>query len=681
VNIIKIDTALNDGVTSFRISGDYESIKNNSRLRAFLRRVRATLDNKAYYVPYVEELKVAVLQSIEQGFNRHNFTCEISAALKEELEHYYREMEKFNEFSSEANLIRNNHFDDNDNISEKFLEFKNLYTQILKPEYRVLYPIQELSAFHMAFSQNSCNFAVPGAGKTSIVFGAYAYLKCLPEDDPRHVDNLLVIGPLSSFQPWKEEYEECFGTSPTWFSLSGNSELTRSDKFDYLYSKNPKELTLIYHGSVDSYQTGLVNFLKRNKTMVVVDEAHRIKNPERIWGMSVTKISEMAVSRVALTGTPTPNGYQDIFNIYKFIYPYKFKEIIEFNYQDLIDMSRHPELNVSDIERLKHNLEPFFIRIKKNDLEKHMDLPKAINHPPIYVEMDSDQRSIYDFILAKYIAFFKKHKTATAKDIFNRARLIRLRQAASNPSLLLKSLDNCVENSEDSEDLDFNSKYIDETENILSDIDIVQQIEEYSKNKVPRKFTEAVSLITDEIFPRGEKVIIWTIFIQNSKELQNHLSNLNIPSKLLIGEVPLDERVSIISKFNDPKNRDFHVVIANPFSVSESISLHKGCRNAIYLERDYNCAMFLQSRDRIHRVGLTRDQKPNFYYIISNDSVDEVIDNRLKEKIALMENLINDDIPLFSRLDDDDETNIITDLLDMYDSNSFNEFKKEILNE
>ena len=361
---------------------------------------------------------------------------------------------------------------------------------------------------------------------------------------------------------------------------------------------------------------------------------------------------------------------------YKFIYPYKFKEIIGFHYQDLVELSQNPDASVSDIEQLKKNLEPFFIRIKKDDLEKHMDLPVAINHPPILIEMDSEQRSIYDFIFAKYISFFKKNRTATAKDLFNKARLIRLRQAATNPSLLLKSLDECLESSD--ENIDFNSNYIQEGESILSDSDIVQQIEQYSKNNIPTKFIEAINLITNEIFPRGEKVIIWTIFIQNSKELQNYLSDLNIPSKLLIGEVPLDERVSIIRKFNDPTNMDFNVVIANPFSVSESISLHKGCRNAIYLERDYNCAMFLQSRDRIHRVGLSKDQKPNFYYVLSNNSVDEVIDNRLQEKIALMENLINDDIPLFSRLDDTDETVIIDGLLDQYYM-SINDKKSSIL--
>ena len=50
--------------------------------------------------------------------------------------------------------------------------------------------------------------------------------------------------------------------------------------------------------------------------MIVVDEAHRIKNPDGVWGRSVTEISKEAVSRVILTGTPVPNGYQDIFNLF-----------------------------------------------------------------------------------------------------------------------------------------------------------------------------------------------------------------------------------------------------------------------------------------------------------------------------------------------------------------------------
>src|SRR5690606_15574313 len=116
----------------------------------------------------------------------------------------------------------------------------------------------------------------------------------------------------------------------------------------------------------------------------------------------------------------------------------------------------------------------------------------------------------------------------------------------------------------------------------------------------------------------------------------------------------------------DPCNADFDVVIANPFSVSESISLHEGCHNAIYMERDYSAANFLQSKDRIHRVGLEEGTVTRYYYLVSPDSVDEVVNDRLSEKVKRMEQIIDEDIPLFQRIGDDDETDIITSLLRDY---------------
>ena len=179
-------------------------------------------------------------------------------------------------------------------------------------------------------------------------------------------------------------------------------------------------------------------------------------------------------------------------------------------------------------------------------------------------------------------------------------------------------------------------------------------------------FIEIKKIIDNEVLINSEKVIIWTIFIQNAKELQNYLFDYNIVSKLLIGEIEQGDREVTISKFNDPSNFEFQVVIANPFSVAESISLHKGCHNAIYLERDYNCSNFLQSKDRIHRVGLSKHQITKYYYIISRNSIDEIINNRLTEKIERMEKIINDDIPLFNRINDSDETDIIKDLIANY---------------
>ena len=282
------------------------------------------------------------------------------------------------------------------------------------------------------------------------------------------------------------------------------------------------------------------------------------------------------------------------------------------------------------------------------------------------IEMDTYQREIYDFIESQYIENFKENDSATVKDILNKAKLIRLRQASTNPSLLSKTLKDSLECGVLTGEVDPNSIFTTDTDEFVNDSEFFNKICAYSDIETPNKFVKILNLLEDEILLNNGKVIIWTIFIQNAKELQNYLKLSGIKSNLLIGEISQPERELTIDKFNNPNNTEFQVVIANPFSVAESISLHKGCHNAIYLERDYNCSNFLQSKDRIHRVGLDQNQITKYYYFISKDSIDEVINHRLLLKIARMEEIINDDIPLFSRIDNNDETDIIKELLANY---------------
>ena len=108
------------------------------------------------------------------------------------------------------------------------------------------------------------------------------------------------------------------------------------------------------------------------------------------------------------------------------------------------------------------------------------------------------------------------------------------------------------------------------------------------------------------------------------------------------------------------------MLIANPFAVSESISLHKTCHNAIYLERSFNAAHFIQSKDRIHRYGLKKDDRINYYYLLSNNNIDITVHQRLRIKEKRMLQIIEKDpIPLFNVLstktsDDDDIRTLIS---------------------
>ncbi len=618
-----------------------------------LHSIFSNLSNTTFY----EETKSVVVQSpegqepetlnqIKQILEFKNVEFSLSEAALQEVQKYENELNQFDKFSKNAYLIRNDEFKSNSSLLKSKKEFKRVLDSTLVRE---LYPLQELSSFHMAFTKNSLNFSVPGAGKTSIVYGAYTYLKSLPKEDPNHVDCLLVIGPLASFCPWETEYEKCFGKKVNSFRVSGSNKkaiITREEKQTYFYKENPAEITLMFHGAVNDYKNEVIHFLKKNKCMVVVDEAHKIKRPDKVWGRSVADISREAIARVALTGTPVPNGYEDIYNLFKFIYPFKFREILGMSYTNLKSLSQIGDPENPRILGLKDRLSPFFIRIKKSDL----NLPSQI-HKNITIRMSNSQRLIYDFLLETFLENFRSSSSASIKDILNRARLIRLRQAASDPSMLLRPIKEQYDG------------YYDEFESITNEAnigkDVIELIEQFS-SEVPNKYIQTKEIV-EEVIKKNEKIIIWTIFIHNAKRLQEYLQKNEVKSKLLIGEIDIDERESTIEKFNDPQDASFNVVIANPFSVSESISLHKGCINALYLERDYNCSNFLQSMDRIHRYGQIKS--PTYYYLISYDSIDEIIDNRLNEKIERMNKLINDDIPLFSNIDNGDETEIVSDLL------------------
>ena len=51
--------------------------------------------------------------------------------------------------------------------------------------------------------------------------------------------------------------------------------------------------------------------------MVILDEAHQIKNTSGgITAEAVLRLAKYCRSRVVLTGTPAPNGYEDIYNLF-----------------------------------------------------------------------------------------------------------------------------------------------------------------------------------------------------------------------------------------------------------------------------------------------------------------------------------------------------------------------------
>ena len=637
--IVSID--LNTAKGEIYLLGDIKQLRNNRfALRYMKDYLRPTFAEDKIFIPIEDRDAVKLLTDIRAMLKKYGFSEQQSETSEQVLKDFYENEQKFSVFSEKALSIRNNECS-----AEDFSAFSDLIVRNMSA--RSLYPLQLLSAYHLAFAQNACNFSVPGAGKTSIVYGAYTYLKSLPSDDSKKVDCLLIVGPLSSFGPWEDEYEECFGRRPTSKRLIGG--VSREAKIDYLYSKHTAELTLISYASLVSLQEAITFFLKYNRVMVVLDEAHKAKNTSGgVTAQAVLDLSRYCSARAVLTGTPAPNGYQDLYNIFKFIWP--MKNVIGFEVNQLTDMTSRA--NDNRIDRLIDNISPFFIRIKKSDL----DIPAAIVHPAIEIDMGPAQRRIYDFIENRYIdAMLREGVTNTTsrfRSLLLQARMIRLMQAATNPAMLKTPLKEFVEDDECPQ----------EAYQAINDANVLKEIMNYETVETPVKYSVVKSLI-ERIIKEGGKVVVWATFIHTIHELKDYLSQFNIASQELYGAIPVEQdgmneeqdeqvltRERIVREFQR-EDCPYKVIIANPFAVAESISLHKACHNAIYIERSFNAAHFVQSKDRIHRYGLKPDDETHYYFVIARDSIDETINSRLQEKERRMTEIMESmPIPLFDNV-------------------------------
>lgn len=650
-----IEFQLDVNYDAFFLSGDFKSI---SQYRRFQKNIMSfggeMLPNDTLRMPFSVSVddslstKETQFKNLEKLAEKFGFTFQQSQAAIRELESINFENEAFSDFTRKAKAIRDNVHDIGD--------IRNFIKAVEQSfPLRRLYKLQLLSAYHLAFSQNACNFSVPGAGKTSIVYAAFAYLKSLPETDVKHVNRLLIISPLAAFFPWKDEFFKCFNRVPSFKELVG---LTPKEREAFFYSSTNTELALISYQSATSSERdvkNIIDYLKRYKVMVVLDEAHRIKNTSGgKTAEGIMQLAKAAKARVVLTGTPAPNGYQDIYNLFKFIWPNK--DVIHFPLPYLEQISNdYTSSSKASVLDLIDRISPYFMRVKKSDL----GLPVPINHEPIYVEMDEQQRAIYSSIESKYISSFELDEVD--KNSFmgklQKAKLVRLMQCVTNPSLLMKPIENHFE--ENGSD-----------EGYLNDDEVIAKILNYAQSSiVPPKFIKLEQLLQTIISKQGPegKVIVWTIFVGNMHHLQDYLRSKDIKSELLYGATPNENedtsedmvtREKIIGRFHDD-DCPYKVIIANPFAVGESISLHKACHNAIYLEKNFNAAMYMQSKDRVHRYGLSKNDIINYYHLLSKDSIDKVIHSRVLMKEDRMLNLIeSEEIPLLS-LNMDDSNSVV----------------------
>ena len=513
-----------------------------------------------------------------------------------------------------------------DRRKTEFLEF------LSNKLHRRLLLHQVKAAIHLINVIHGANFSIPGAGKTSVVLAVYEFL--YRKDS---LNCLFVVGPRSCFMPWRTEFELTLGRAPRFEILAGGEVEERHRRY-YPRAGDEAELYLTTYQTLSRDKQQVQHLLQNHShhAFFVVDEAHYMKQDDGIWANAVAETGKYAKRRCVLTGTPFPKSYADGINQFDVLHPNSgiFSPNVRRKIRYLSESGKHREARTL----LEPKIDSLYYRVRKSEL----GLSKPVFFSPIQVNMNSVERELYNCI-EKRIGQLEKqvsdHDLGTILKL-KKGRQIRRRQATSYCALLVSAIGGYDEVLIDSGDDNLNQKILN-----------------YDQLETPAK-VERLLREVQHLYERGEKVVIWANFVGTLRKIKKEFDRTNLESRIIYGGTPLEDemdeesREMIIEMFKDCKS-GLDILIANPAACAESISLHKTCSNAIYYDLSYNCAEYLQSLDRIHRVGGS-ESKTSYYRFLqyTHTFESEILDN-LTEKALRMADVIDQDFPLaFNELED-----------------------------
>ena len=533
---------------------------------------------------------------------------------------------------------------------------------------RDLFGYQCAAVARHLLTRNAADFSVPGSGKTTVALAYWALAR-------REEDNLglMVIGPLSSFRPWEDEFSDCFGRPAESLRLRG----TVAERSRLLRIARSREMLLCSYQTAWREQAGLVDLLRAGRGYWFSTRRTHVKSMTGVLSGAVRALAPHASRRIVLTGTPMPRSPEDLWSPFTFLWP---GGGLMGNADQYVLRCKRPADEVCDA--LKPQLAPFFHRTCKSDL----GLPSVDQQfPPIRAEdVPASQRLLIRLIEQTTLTEVDRLSPRDRRHLarWRRARIIRLLQAASNPMLLAEAIDPA----------DLAGIDADPDDAVADDSDAVPLTDARSRlaavfrtyaggSVVPAKVDYVVRRCR-ELVGEGHKVVIWTVFLGNVALLEQLLADLR--PLAVTGEVPAyeaeddesgeDTREQRITQFKTDRRR--MVLIANAAACSESISLHKVCQHAIYLERSFNAAHFLQSMDRIHRQGMPTGATASIEIPFISCAVERMLNRRLRDRQRRLYDLLDDPLPVVG-FDDSPQRG----LFDLSEYDDIEELFEEVLEE
>ncbi len=417
-----------------------------------------------------------------------------------------------------------------------------------------------------------------GLGKTAQIIALISWAI-----EQKTFAGILIIVPSTLLENWRREFE-FFAPRISTLIHHGNQ---RSGSIAHL---------LEYDVVITSYSMVINDYYLLNKhhwNLMIADEASLLKNSdsERRKYLGLLKRDTF----IAMTGTPVENSLLDLWSLVDLVVPSLLETRDEFA-KKYIKNSIENTILESDLENVKNKINPYLIRRKKEDvldnLPERIDIHQAL-------EMSSFENIAYNRVREEII---NQSNGKSISEIF--VLIQKLRQFTSHPFLL------------DKKELEFKSN-----------------LHHFTKHSVKLKRTIE---ILNEIKENHEKVLIFTEYLDMIDLLSNLLnSNYKIPTFTIDGRIQISERQSNIDAFSSVEG--FAVMILNPKTAGMGLNI-TAANHVIHYTRQWNPALEEQATARAYR---NKQSKPvNIYYLYYANSIEEYIDNRLRQKTKLSKEVI-----------------------------------------
>lgn len=432
-----------------------------------------------------------------------------------------------------------------------------------------------------------------GLGKTIQVISLILKMK----EDGKLKKPVLVVCPTTLMGNWMKELQ-----------------MFAPDLSAVIYHGNERQLDVKHDIILTTYaimRIDVEELRKHTWSMLIVDEAQNVKNPDTAQTLAVKSIKSDV--KIAMTGTPVENRLTELWSIFDFINRGYLGSLKEFQKSYAIPIERFKEN--SRATKLKMSVSPFVLRRLKTDKNVITDLPEKMVLDD-YCYLSKPQAALYEKTLNEMM-----DKISGIVGINRRGNIFKLitalKQICNHPRQFLKSGEMSKEHS--------------------------------------GKMEKCVSLVQN-IIENGEKTLIFTQYKEMGDILCSVLAEeCGVEPLFFHGSLSVPQREKLIEDFQT--NPESKVMILSLKAGGTGLNL-TSATNVIHYDLWWNPAVEDQATDRTYRIG--QDKNVMVHRLVTLGTFEEKIDEMLKSKKELANLAVYEGEKIITELSDEEIYEIFT---------------------